>query len=59
MVNKTNATVNRLRNVHEHLRHNSTSDSPTLVSEKLRLTELAMAREITPRSATSTATLKK
>ena len=36
----------KLHNAHEHLRHESTSDDPEIVREKLRREELSKKRDL-------------
>jgi len=49
MAETTEAT--RLHNAHEHLKHDSTTETPEQVQESVRLAQLAKAREVEQRKA--------
>ena len=44
----------RLHNAHEHLRHDSTTETPEQVQENVRLAQLAKAREVEQKNAGKT-----
>ena len=44
MAETTDAT--RLHNAHEHLKHDSTTETPEQVQEQVRLAQLAKARQV-------------
>ena len=49
MTKTTEAT--RLHNAHEHLKHDSTTETPEQVQESVRLAQLAREREVEQKKA--------
>ena len=53
MSTTTEVRRQRLHNVHEHLRHDSTSDAPEIVRERIRQVELAQERQETEQESST------